>query len=162
MKNFLIIGPSSGIGRKLEDMLANSGNKVYGTFCTRPIQNDTQGIEYHLRNVLDENLNFNFLPGSLDGLVYCPDRRLIRFFSSRACSKIRVNCIAPSLTDNPLAEPLLNNETKRGANAQRHPLKRIGNANDIAEMAGFLISDKSGWITGQVFHVNGGISTLKT
>jgi enoyl-[acyl-carrier-protein] reductase (NADH) len=40
-------------------------------------------------------------------------------------------------------------------------LKRIGNVNDIAEMAGFLISDKSRWITGQVFHVDGGLSTLK-
>jgi len=75
--------------------------------------------------------------------------------------KIRVNCIAPSLTDTPLAESLLNNEAKREANAQRNPLKRIGNANDIAEMAGFLISGKSGWITVQVFHVDGGISTLK-
>jgi len=62
----------------------------------------------------------------------------------------------------PLAESLLNNEAKREANAHRHPFKRIGNANDIAEMAGFLISDKSGWITGQVFHVDGGISTIKT
>lgn len=60
-----------------------------------------------------------------------------------------------------LAESLLNSEAKREANAQRHPLKRVGNVNDIAEMAGFLISDKSGWITGQVFHADGGISTLK-
>jgi NAD(P)-dependent dehydrogenase (short-subunit alcohol dehydrogenase family) len=41
MKNYLIIGASSGIGKKLADMLANSGNKVYGTFCTKPIQNNT-------------------------------------------------------------------------------------------------------------------------
>ncbi len=231
MKNYLIIGASSGIGKKLADMLANSGNKVYGTFCTRPVQNNVPGVEYHLCNVLDENLNFSFLPDSLDGLVYCPGNITLKPFgrirpeefvqdynlqvigaikviqavlpkikSSESASivlfstvavksgfnfhtlvstskgaieglsislaaelapKIRVNCIAPSLTDTPLAESLLNNEAKREANAQRHPLKRIGNANDIAEMAGFLISDKSGWITGQVFHVDGGISTIK-
>lgn len=231
MKNFLIIGASSGIGKRLADILADSGNKVYGTYCTNPIQNNTPGPEYHFCNVLEENLNFNFLPDTLDGLVYCPGNITLKPFgrirpeefvqdfnlqvvgavkviqavlpklkSSESASivlfstvavktgfnfhtmvsaskgaieglsvslaaelapKIRVNCIAPSLTDTPLAEPLLNNEAKREANSQRHPLKRIGNVNDIAEMAGFLISDKSGWITGQVFHVDGGISTLK-
>ena len=72
MKNYLIIGASSGIGKKLADMLADSGNKVYGTFCAKPVQNNTPGPEYHFCNVLDENLNFNFLPDILDGLVYCP------------------------------------------------------------------------------------------
>jgi NAD(P)-dependent dehydrogenase (short-subunit alcohol dehydrogenase family) len=231
MKNYLIIGASSGIGKKLADMLANSGNRVYGTYCTKPIQNNTTGPEYNFCNVLEENLNFNFLPDILDGLVYCPGSITLKPFgrirpeefvqdfnlqvvgavkviqavlprlkSSESASivlfstvavksgfnfhtmvsaskgaieglslalaaelapKIRVNCIAPSLTDTPLAESLLNNEAKREANAQRHPLKRIGNVNDIAEMAGFLISDKSRWITGQVFHVDGGLSTLK-
>ena len=74
--------------------------------------------------------------------------------------KIRVNVIAPSLTDTPLADKFLNNEAKKEKAAERHPLKKIGSAKDIAEMAAFLLSDKSSWITGQVFHVDGGMSTL--
>ncbi|MFM2134888.1 MAG: hypothetical protein RL021_288, partial [Bacteroidota bacterium] len=74
---------------------------------------------------------------------------------------VRVNCIAPSLTDTPLAAALLSSPEKREANAQRHPLKRIGEATDIAEMAAFLLSDASRWITGQVLHVDGGLSVIR-
>ena len=74
---------------------------------------------------------------------------------------IRVNCIAPSLTDTPLAASLLNTEQKKEANAQRHPLKRIGTAKDIANMAACLLSEKAGWITGQIMHVDGGMSSIK-
>lgn len=74
--------------------------------------------------------------------------------------KIRVNVIAPSLTDTPLADKFLNSETKREKSAERHPLKRFGTAGDIAQMARFLLSEESSWITGQVFHVDGGMSTL--
>ena len=76
--------------------------------------------------------------------------------------KIRVNVIAPSLTDTPLAEKFLNNETKQEKSAERHPLKRFGKPEDSAQMAAFLLSDKSSWITGQIFHVDGGMSTLHT
>jgi 3-oxoacyl-[acyl-carrier protein] reductase len=74
--------------------------------------------------------------------------------------KIRVNIIAPSLTDTPLADKFLNNDIKKEKAAERHPLKKIGTPNDIAQMAAFLLSDKSSWITGQIFHVDGGMSTL--
>jgi len=76
--------------------------------------------------------------------------------------KIRVNVIAPSLTDTPLAEKFLNNETKQEKSAERHPLKRFGKPEDSAQMAEFLLSDKSSWISGQIFHVDGGMSTLLT
>ena len=75
--------------------------------------------------------------------------------------KIRVNVIAPSLTDTPLADKFLNNETKQEKSAERHPLKRFGRPEDSAQMASFLLSDKSSWISGQIFHVDGGMSTLK-
>ena len=75
---------------------------------------------------------------------------------------IRVNCIAPSLTNTPLAASLLNTEQKMEANAQRHPLKRIGTTGDIANMAEFLLSEKSSWITGQIMHVDGGMSAIKS
>ncbi len=74
--------------------------------------------------------------------------------------KIRVNVIAPSLTDTPLADKFLNNETKQEKSAERHPLKRFGKPEDSAQMAIFLLSDKSSWISGQIFHVDGGMSTL--
>jgi len=74
--------------------------------------------------------------------------------------KIRVNVIAPSLTDTPLADKFLNNETKQEKSAERHPLKRFGKPEDSAQMANFLLSDKSSWISGQIFHVDGGMSTL--
>lgn len=74
--------------------------------------------------------------------------------------KIRVNVIAPSLTDTPLADKFLNNKMKREKSAERHPLKRVGTSEDMAQMASFLLSEKSSWISGQIFHVDGGMSTL--
>lgn len=74
--------------------------------------------------------------------------------------KIRVNVIAPSLVDTPLATRLLSNDRKREMMAERHPLKRIGHAEDIANIAVFLLSDKSSWMTGQIVGVDGGLSTL--
>ena len=74
--------------------------------------------------------------------------------------KIRVNVIAPSLTNTPLADKFLNNEVKQEKSAERHPLKRFGQPEDLAQMANFLLSDNSSWITGQILHVDGGMSTL--
>lgn len=74
--------------------------------------------------------------------------------------KIRVNVVAPSLVDTPLAKRLLNNDKKREAMNERHPLNRIGNAEDIAQTAIFLLSDKSSWMSGQIIGVDGGLSTL--
>ena len=74
--------------------------------------------------------------------------------------KIRVNVIAPSLTDTPLAGKFLNSDEKKEKSASRNPMKKVGTSEDIAQMAGFLLSDKSNWISGQVFHVDGGMSTL--
>jgi len=76
--------------------------------------------------------------------------------------KIRVNIIAPSITDTPLANRFLNNEAKVEKSAQRHPLKRIGSTQDIAELTLFLLSEKSSWMTGQVIGIDGGISALNT
>ena len=74
--------------------------------------------------------------------------------------QFRVNVIAPSLTDTPLAERLLGNEKKKEKMDERHPLKRVGEAEDIANVARFLLSDDSSWITGQIIGVDGGMSTL--
>ena len=74
---------------------------------------------------------------------------------------IRVNCIAPSLTNTPLAAGLLNSEQKIDANAQRHPLKRVGTPLDIANAVEFLLTDKSSWVTCQILSIDGGMSTIK-
>ncbi|WP_282050741.1 SDR family NAD(P)-dependent oxidoreductase [Maribacter aquivivus] len=74
--------------------------------------------------------------------------------------KVRVNVIAPSLVETPLAKRLLNNDKKREMMSERHPLKRVGNPEDIANAAVFLLSDKSTWMTGQIIGVDGGLSTL--
>jgi NAD(P)-dependent dehydrogenase (short-subunit alcohol dehydrogenase family) len=85
---------------------------------------------------------------------------LTRALAAELAPKIRVNCIAPSLTDTPLAEKLLRNEKQREGAEQRHPLKSIGEASDIAHMAHFLLSDKAQWISGQIINVDGGMSSL--
>lgn len=78
-----------------------------------------------------------------------------------APAKIRVNVIAPSLSDTSLAAQLLSTEEKRFASAKRHPLQRIGSAEDSAEVAAFLLSDKSSWMTGQIIGVDGGLGNIK-
>ncbi len=74
--------------------------------------------------------------------------------------KIRVNVVAPSLVDTPLAGRLLSNDKKVEMMSQRHPLKRVGKPEDIANIAAFLLSDNSTWMTGQIVGVDGGMSTL--
>ncbi|SHF57415.1 NAD(P)-dependent dehydrogenase, short-chain alcohol dehydrogenase family [Salegentibacter echinorum] len=73
---------------------------------------------------------------------------------------LRVNVIAPSLTDTPLADKLLSSDSKKEKMSERHPLKRVGNAKDIANAAVFLLSEENSWVTGQVIGVDGGLSTL--
>ncbi|NRB48462.1 MAG: SDR family oxidoreductase [Saprospiraceae bacterium] len=227
MKNILVVGASSGIGKALAELLQEQGHNVMGTYRS----NELPGSQFHYLDVLEDELSLEFLPDSLDGLVYCPGsinlkpfarlkpaafeedyklqvigaikvlqaalkslkksgsasvvlfstvavqagfnfhaqvaaskgalEGLTRSLAAEFAPKIRVNCIAPSLTDTPLASKLLNSEDKKAANAQRHPLKKIGTPEDIAEMAAFLLSDKSAWISGQVMHVDGGMSNLK-
>lgn len=76
--------------------------------------------------------------------------------------QIRVNVVAPSLTDTPLAEKLLNTPEKKEVAGKRHPLGRFGLDTDIARSISFLLDDQSSWITGQTLGVDGGMSTLKT
>lgn len=230
MKNYFIIGGSSGIGRALSKQLTTAGNQVYGTYYKNQ-PNDVQPNEHFtFLDVTDENLNLDFLPETIDGLIYCPGSinllpfarikpadfiadfnlqvlgaiKIIQatlpklkkgqepsivlfstvavqtgfnFHSQVALSKgaiegltkslaaefaptIRVNAIAPSLTDTNLAAKLLNSDEKRLQNVQRHPLKKIGTPDNIAEVAAFLLSSQAQWITGQIIHVDGGISSI--
>ena len=91
--------------------------------------------------------------GAIEGLT--------RALAAEFAPSIRVNCIAPSITDTPLAGNLLNSQEKKEANAQRHPLKKVGEAIDIANAVAFLLSKDSSWMTGQIMHLDGGISSLR-
>lgn len=74
---------------------------------------------------------------------------------------VRVNAIAPSLTDTPMAGFLLADDAKREAASKRHPLNRYGTPGDIAGMAAYLLTDQASWITGQIIGVDGGMGSLK-
>jgi NAD(P)-dependent dehydrogenase (short-subunit alcohol dehydrogenase family) len=86
---------------------------------------------------------------------------LVRSLAAEWAPVVRVNCIAPSLTDTPLAARLLDSDVKRQSSADRHPLKRVGDSEHIAALACFLLSDEAGFITGQVIKADGGISSIK-
>jgi len=228
MKNYLIIGASSGIGKALSQRLIADGHQVIGTYNETELE-DSDNLQAHKLDIISDD-NFDFIPDTLDGVVYCPgsinlkpfarlkpqafvddfnlqvvgaikiiqacisklkkcDSASIVLFSTVAVQSgfnfhsqvsvskgaiegltkalaaefaptVRVNAIAPSLTNTPLAEKLLNSEQKIEANNERHPLKRIGTPEDIAAMARFLLSDESTWISGQIMHVDGGMSTI--
>ena len=86
---------------------------------------------------------------------------LTRSLAAEFAPKIRVNCIAPSLTETPLAEKLLNTPEKKEASANRHPLKRIGDPAHIAGLAAFLVSEEASFITGQIIHMDGGMASVR-
>lgn len=230
-KNYLIIGGSSGIGKEIVKQISASDSNIIATYNKNETKPGHDNVNYYHLDVMDENLEIEFLPDSLDGIAYCPGSinllpfkrfkpqdftddfnlqvvgaiKIIQaslkslknsghasivlfstvavqtgfnFHSQVATSKgaieglaralaaelapdIRVNVIAPSITDTPMASKYLGNEDRVEANAKRHPLNKIGSPSDIAAMASFLLSDKSAWITGQVLHVDGGISSLR-
>lgn len=91
--------------------------------------------------------------GAIEGLT--------RALAAELSPNIRVNAIAPSLSDTPLAEKLLNTEEKKQAGKERHPLKLIGDPNDIAACMALILSDAGKFITGQIIAIDGGMGSLR-
>lgn len=85
---------------------------------------------------------------------------LTKSLAAEMAPTVRVNCIAPSITNTPLASALLRNEAAIERMANRHPMKNIINPVEIANMASFLISEKAANITGQIIGIDGGLSTI--
>ncbi|MCE7053206.1 SDR family oxidoreductase [Algoriphagus sp. AGSA1] len=135
-----------GAVRTLQACLENlkkSGNASVVLYSTVAVQT---GMGFHA--------GIASAKGAIEGLV----RSLA---AEWAPISIRVNAIAPSLTDTPLAKQLVSSHEKRSAFDKRHPLGRIGTPEDIAEATCFLLDEKSSWVTGQILHVDGGMSSLK-
>ena len=84
---------------------------------------------------------------------------LSRSLAAEWAPNVRVNTIAPSLTDTPMAKKLLGNDNRRAASEQRHPLKTVGTPEEIANMAELLLESK--WISGEVLGVNGGMGRIR-
>ena len=229
MKNYLVIGGSSGIGKEISKLLSNE-NIVFST-SRNELNESNENIRHIKYDVLEDELDPELLPDQIDGFVYCPGTINLRpfrslkletfrsdlelnligaiktlqiiltrlqqspsssiifystvavktgmpFHSSVSSSKsalegltkslaaefapkIRVNCIAPSIVNTPLANKFLNTEDKIEKAAARHPLNKIGTAKEIAQLTQYLLDDKSKWITGQIINIDGGISSVK-
>ncbi|QNL22297.1 SDR family oxidoreductase [Hyphobacterium sp. CCMP332] len=122
--------------------LKNSEQASIVLFSTVAVQN---GMPFHA--------SIASAKGAIEGLT--------RTLAAEFAPKIRVNAIAPSITKTPLAEKLLSNDDKIKASEERHPLKKIGTVEDISNAIEFLIGDKSKWMTGQILHLDGGMSSTR-
>lgn len=91
--------------------------------------------------------------GGVEALV----RSAAATYSSRG---IRVNAIAPSLTDTPLSQPIIGSERGLEISKKMHPLGLIGEAEDVASLAEWMLSDAAKFVTGQIYVMDGGLSSI--
>ena len=228
MKNIIIVGATSGIGKATAEKLLSNGHQVIS--ISRTAVGEVPYPNHIQLDITSDFEKINGIPEQIDGLVYFPGTIHLKPFRSlslptfqedyninvlgaikilKACEKalkkgknasvvfistvavqtglpfhasisaakgaiegltkslaaewapkVRVNAIAPSLIDTPLAASLLNSEDKKERNANRHPLKRVGKPSDIASMVVYLLDEQSDWITGQIIKIDGGFSSI--
>lgn len=137
-----VIGAVKAIQATLKSLKKSVDPASVVLFSTVAVQ---QGMPFHA--------SIAAAKGALEGLT--------RSLAAELSPKIRVNCVAPSLTDTPLASKILSSPERIEASGQKHPLKRIGSPADVANAAYFLLSDESAWMSGQILGVDGGMSSLR-
>jgi len=125
------------------NQLSVSGNASVVFFSTVAVQT---GMPFHSSVAASK--------GAIEGLT--------RSLAAEFAPKIRVNAIAPSLVDTPMASKFLNNEVKIEKANERHPLGRVGNAKEMAQASAFLLGEESSWMTGKILQLDGGIGNLKS
>jgi NAD(P)-dependent dehydrogenase (short-subunit alcohol dehydrogenase family) len=231
MKNFVVIGGGTGIGKALTEKLAEEGHSVLVISRESHDIDAIPTVEFHKADITQSDAEDWPLPDEIHGLAYCPGSINLKpfhrikpevfqqewdlnvmgaikvvqaclpglkeangsavffstvavqtgmpFHASIAAAKgalegltrslaaeyapaVRFNCIAPSLTNTPLANKLLSTPEKEEASAKRHPLNAVGQPEDIANMAAHLLGDSGKWITGQIIGVDGGMGSVKT
>ena len=123
--------------------LKASGNASVVLFSTVAV---AQGMPMHA--------SISAAKGAVEGLA--------KSLAAEWAPTIRVNVIAPSLTDTPLAGALLNSDLKKEAAAKRHPLQQVGRSEDMATLVAHLLSGHARFMTGQILHVDGGLSSVRT
>ena len=128
--------------QKSLNALKNSQDPSILLFSTVAVQS---GFPFHSQVAVSK--------GAIEGLT--------RSLAAELSPKIRVNCIAPSLVDTPLAAKLLGNDRQKEGAINRHPLKRYGQPEDIANMAVMLLSKDASWMSGQIVSIDGGLSRLR-
>ncbi len=144
--------------KEFEINVLGAVNVIQG--CLKALKKSPNGSSIVLFSTVAVSMGMGFhasiasAKGAVEGLV----KSLAAEF---VVNRIKVNAIAPSLTDTPLAQNLLSSPEKREASAKRHPLNRVGSAAELAASAKFLLSDDAAWMTGQILHIDGGISTIK-
>ena len=143
----------------LEDFRVNTLGAVRAirTFLPLLKRSDRASIVLFSTVAVQTGMSFHASIASAKGAI----EGLTRSLAAEFAPKIRVNAIAPSLTDTPLAKSLLSTDQKRQLADQRHPLQRVGQPQDIANAAIYLLEQQSAWVTGQILHVDGGMSSLK-
>ena len=122
--------------------LKKQGNASIVFFSTVAVQ---QGMPFHSSVAASK--------GALEGIT--------RSLAAELAPGVRVNCIAPSVTDTPLASRILSSEEKKESSGKRHALNRVGTAEEVARLAAFLLSPDSGWMTGQIIGLDGGMSAIR-
>jgi 3-oxoacyl-[acyl-carrier protein] reductase len=127
--------------QKVINNLKKSGNSSVVLFSTVAVK---VGMPFHT--------SVSASKGAIEGFA--------RSLAAEYAPGVRVNVIAPSLTDTPMAERFLNNDLKKEKVGDKHPLKRHGNPNDIAKSVVHLLSDNSSWVTGQILGIDGGMSAI--
>jgi len=136
------------------------GSIVLKSFQTtkRQLAENNGSIVLFSTVAVDRGFNMHSVISSAKGAI----QGLTTSLAAEFAPKIRVNCIAPSITQSKMAKPILDNARIAEQIPLKHAMKRVGSPEDLAETAKFLLLPNSGWITGQVIHVDGGKVNLET